>query len=196
MSFGLLNHPEPTFAEDDYRGVMLSKGGASHDCSGWMQAVPTALRGAFQSCGQNCAGAERFIVHAAVHDAFVARVTEATKRMRQGPPLGGNPVDAGSMCLPGLADKVSQLVQDAVAHGAAVRQCLLPRLVALGRAAWMAWMDVMYCRGSWRRRLTHDCDGACRYIRACAHGRASEGHAGLTQACMLASHRHAKRART
>ncbi len=28
------------------------------------QAVPTALRGAFQSCGQNCAGAERFIVHA------------------------------------------------------------------------------------------------------------------------------------
>ena len=27
------------------------------------QAVPTALRGAFQSCGQNCAGAERFIVH-------------------------------------------------------------------------------------------------------------------------------------
>ena len=27
------------------------------------QALPTALRGAFQSCGQNCAGAERFIVH-------------------------------------------------------------------------------------------------------------------------------------
>lgn len=27
-----------------------------------MQVTATALRGAFQSCGQNCAGAERFIV--------------------------------------------------------------------------------------------------------------------------------------
>lgn len=33
--------------------------------------LPTALRGAFQSCGQNCAGAERFIVHERVFDEFV-----------------------------------------------------------------------------------------------------------------------------
>ena len=26
------------------------------------------MRGAFQSCGQNCAGAERFLVHSAVYD--------------------------------------------------------------------------------------------------------------------------------
>ena len=35
------------------------------------QVLPTALRGAFQSCGQNCAGAERFIVHERVFDDFV-----------------------------------------------------------------------------------------------------------------------------
>ena len=35
------------------------------------QVLPTALRGAFQSCGQNCAGAERFIVHEKVFDEFV-----------------------------------------------------------------------------------------------------------------------------
>jgi acyl-CoA reductase-like NAD-dependent aldehyde dehydrogenase len=39
------------------------------------QAVPTALRGAFQSCGQNCAGAERFLVHAAVYDRWAAHST-------------------------------------------------------------------------------------------------------------------------
>lgn len=35
------------------------------------QVLPTALRGAFQSCGQNCAGAERFIVQERVYDEFV-----------------------------------------------------------------------------------------------------------------------------
>ncbi|KAK9805787.1 hypothetical protein WJX73_010284 [Symbiochloris irregularis] len=84
------------------------------------QAVPTALRGAFQSCGQNCAGAERFIVHSDVHDTFVQRVAETTNRLRQGPPLGQGMVDAGAMCLPGLADKVAELVDDAVAQGAKV----------------------------------------------------------------------------
>ena len=35
------------------------------------QVLPTALRGAFQSCGQNCAGAERFLVQDSVFDEFV-----------------------------------------------------------------------------------------------------------------------------
>lgn len=35
------------------------------------QVLPTALRGAFQSCGQNCAGAERFIVHEKVFGEIV-----------------------------------------------------------------------------------------------------------------------------
>lgn len=86
----------------------------------FLQAVPTALRGAFQSCGQNCAGAERFIVHSDVHDTFVARVAETANKLRQGAPLGHGMVDAGAMCLPGLADKVAELVDDAVAHGAKV----------------------------------------------------------------------------
>ena len=79
-----------------------------------------ALRGAFQSCGQNCAGAERFLVHAAVHDRFVARVADVARQMRQGPPLGPAMVDVGAMCLPGLAHKVGQLVEEAVAQGARV----------------------------------------------------------------------------
>ena len=38
------------------------------------QCVPMALRGAFQSCGQNCAGAERFYVHEKIHDKFGEKI--------------------------------------------------------------------------------------------------------------------------
>ena len=52
---------------------------------------PVALRGAFQSCGQNCAGAERFFVHAKIYDKFCARVAANTKQMRQVPTLNPKP---------------------------------------------------------------------------------------------------------
>lgn len=45
--------------------------------------VQTALRGGLQGCGQNCAGAERFVVHAALHDEFVRQVTAIVKKLRQ-----------------------------------------------------------------------------------------------------------------
>jgi acyl-CoA reductase-like NAD-dependent aldehyde dehydrogenase len=50
--------------------------------------VPTALRAAFQSCGQNCVAAERFIVHEAVYEAFLEACAAVVARMRQGDPLG------------------------------------------------------------------------------------------------------------
>lgn len=83
-------------------------------------AVPTALRGAFQSCGQNCTGAERFIVHEKIADDFVARCVSAVNSIRVGPATGTEFVDCGSLCLPGLAEKVQSLVDDAVAKGATV----------------------------------------------------------------------------
>ena len=85
-----------------------------------LQTIPTAMKGAFFSCGQNCAGAERFFVQEAVYGDFVNQVAEVTKRMRQGPALGGGTIDCGAMCMPGLAEKVADLVGDAVQHGAKV----------------------------------------------------------------------------
>ena len=38
----------------------------------------------------------------------------------QGPPLGGATVDCGAMCMPGAAQAVQSLVDDAVAKGAQV----------------------------------------------------------------------------
>ena len=88
-----------------------------------LQAVPTALRGCFQACGQNCAGAERFLVHTQVYTQFVQQVSATCRRMRQGPTLSAEVVDAGAMCMPGLAERVHELVEDAVSHGAKV-SCL------------------------------------------------------------------------
>ena len=82
--------------------------------------MPVALKGAFFSCGQNCAGAERFFVQEGVYDPFVQQVVDTTAQMRQGPAVGGATVDCGAMCMPGLAQKVAELVEDAVQHGAKV----------------------------------------------------------------------------
>eukprot|EP00890_Picochlorum_soloecismus_P005080 jgi/Picsp_1/5573/NSC_02932-R1_protein len=83
-------------------------------------AVPTALRGAFQACGQNCTGAERFIVHEKIADKFLEKCVQAVERMRQGPASQNDKVDFGSLCLPGLDEKVQSLVDDAVAGGAQI----------------------------------------------------------------------------
>ena len=83
------------------------------------QCVPMALRGAFQSCGQNCAGAERFYVHEKIHDKFLARVLESAKKLRQGWALSSS-VDCGAMCMPKQAQYVQSLIDDAVSRGATV----------------------------------------------------------------------------
>lgn len=71
-------------AADKLIPVVLELGGKDAfivcDDADLKQAVPTAMRGAFQSCGQNCAGAERFIVHAKVYDEFVAQVRSRATR--------------------------------------------------------------------------------------------------------------------
>lgn len=51
---------------------------------------------------------------------FVSSVVEVSKQLRQGHALGDRPVDCGAMCMPGLAEKVAQLVEEAVQQGAKV----------------------------------------------------------------------------
>lgn len=45
---------------------------------------------------------------------------EVAKQLRQGHALGAKPVDCGAMCMPGLAEKVTELVDEAVQKGAQV----------------------------------------------------------------------------
>lgn len=48
------------------------------------------------------------------------RAAETTAALRQGAASGGEMVDCGSMCMPGAAEKVQELVDDAVRKGAKV----------------------------------------------------------------------------
>ncbi len=82
------------------------------------QAAQTAMTGVFIAAGQNCLAAERFIVFDAVYDAFVSRVVELTRALRQGPPLGDAVVDVGAMVSAGQLEIVERLVNDAVEKGA------------------------------------------------------------------------------
>ena len=108
---------------DSFSSQVVDINGNSTSTSCAVQTIPTAMKGAFFSCGQNCAGAERFFVQAAVYDSFVSQVADITNGMRQGHALGASPVDCGSMCMPGLAEKVAELVDDAVQRGARVSSC-------------------------------------------------------------------------
>jgi len=84
------------------------------------QAVSTALFGVFNACGQMCVGAERLYVFSRVYDEFVAAVVERARALRQGPPLGSEEVDLGSMTMPRQLEIIQALVDDAVAKGARV----------------------------------------------------------------------------
>ena len=53
------------------------------------------------------------------------------KQLRQGHALGKKPVDCGAMCMPGLAEKVGELVDEAVQKGAQVGS-----MASLSQACW------------------------------------------------------------
>jgi acyl-CoA reductase-like NAD-dependent aldehyde dehydrogenase len=70
--------------------------------------------------GQTCISIERVYVEAPVYDAFVSRVLEKARALRQGPPAGPGTVDVGAMTFPPQVDVVERHVRDAEAKGARV----------------------------------------------------------------------------
>jgi acyl-CoA reductase-like NAD-dependent aldehyde dehydrogenase len=73
-----------------------------------------------QNGGQTCISIERAYVEAPVYDAFVAKVTEKVKALRQGAPSGPGSVDVGAVTFPKQLDIVSGHVDGARAAGASV----------------------------------------------------------------------------
>lgn len=78
-----------------------------------------AVRAAFQSSGQNCAGAERFYVHQDIHSSFVAEIVKIVKSISAGPPLAGK-YDMGAICMQEHSERLQSLVNDAVDKGAEI----------------------------------------------------------------------------
>ncbi|MBV8910381.1 MAG: aldehyde dehydrogenase, partial [Gammaproteobacteria bacterium] len=77
--------------------------------------IETAARGAafgaYLNCGQVCAAAERFYVHTAVYDEFVARLVEHTRKVRVGNGLGA--VDMGPLAAERELQRFTRLMQRA-----------------------------------------------------------------------------------
>ncbi|ROP78283.1 succinate-semialdehyde dehydrogenase/glutarate-semialdehyde dehydrogenase [Frigoribacterium sp. PhB107] len=83
-------------------------------------AVEGALLAKFRNVGQACTAANRFLVHEAVADEFVRRVTERVAAMTLGRGTDDG-VDVGPLIDDRAVEKAERLVGDAVARGAVVR---------------------------------------------------------------------------
>lgn len=94
-------------------------------------AVASAVFAKFRNAGQTCIAPNRFLVHASVLDAFVARLLAAMERLKQGE--GGTPgMDLGPLINEAALRKVEAHVADALAQGARLQAGGTP----LARAGW------------------------------------------------------------
>lgn len=83
-------------------------------------AADTAVRARCINNGQSCIAAKRFIVHAAVYDAFEARFTAGMRALTIGDPLLDG-TDIGPLASASMRSEVDDQVQRTVAAGARVR---------------------------------------------------------------------------
>ena len=85
------------------------------------RAANMAVQWAMSNSGQICISVERVYVEEPVHDAFVQKVVEKTRALRQGAaPAEPGHVDVGAMTYPPQVDIVRSHVQDAIDKGAEV----------------------------------------------------------------------------
>ena len=84
------------------------------------RAANAAAFYAMNNAGQVCISVERCYVEAPVYDAFVEKVSENIRGLRQGAPGGAGSVDVGAVTFPPQLQTVEDHVQDAVDKGARV----------------------------------------------------------------------------
>ena len=82
-------------------------------------AASGAVWGSFTNCGQVCLSVERIFVEQSVAEKFAALCVEKTKKLRLGP--GTDPAtDIGPLIRPQHVQRMTDLIEDAKAHGAKV----------------------------------------------------------------------------
>jgi succinate-semialdehyde dehydrogenase/glutarate-semialdehyde dehydrogenase len=80
-------------------------------------AIAGAMASKFRNAGQTCVCANRILVQADIHDAFVSRLTETAAALTVGDGLDPE-VTQGPLITEAAVQKVERHVADAVAHGA------------------------------------------------------------------------------
>ncbi|MGC1593760.1 MAG: aldehyde dehydrogenase [Candidatus Acidiferrales bacterium] len=103
--------------------VLLELGGKAPmivlDDANLEEAVRAAAFGAFMNQGQICMSTERLIVHEKVADAFLRRLAEKAASLKCGNPRTEG-TEVGSLIGMEAAERVDELLQDAVSKGARV----------------------------------------------------------------------------
>src|SRR5690349_4383795 len=84
------------------------------------RAANAAVYYSMQNGGQTCISIERVYVEAPVYDAFVGKLTEKVKALRQGEPHGPGSVDVGAVTFAPQLEIVSRHVEAARQAGARV----------------------------------------------------------------------------
>jgi vanillin dehydrogenase len=109
-------------AAEHLKPVLLELGGKAPlivlDDADIDEAVNAAVFGAFANAGQICMSTERLIVDAKVADAFVDKLAKRAAALPSGDPRGH--VVLGSLVNIGAAERMDELIADAVGKGAKV----------------------------------------------------------------------------
>jgi len=79
-------------------------------------AIEGALAAKYRNAGQTCVCANRILVHSSIHDKFVKKFSMRVKSMTVGNGLDG--VDIGPLINEAAANKVENLIENALASGA------------------------------------------------------------------------------
>ncbi|MGZ2487793.1 acyl-CoA reductase-like NAD-dependent aldehyde dehydrogenase [Rhizobium pisi] len=107
-------------AAEHLKPVLLELGGKAPfvvlDDADLDAAVNAAAFGAYMNQGQICMSTERIIVDAKVADAFVEKLAAKAKALPVGDPRGH--VVLGALVTPEAAERVQEMVDDALAKGA------------------------------------------------------------------------------
>lgn len=83
------------------------------------RALDAAIFMIYSLNGERCTSSSRLLIHASVHDAFVAKLAERVKRIRVGHPLDPE-TEIGPLIHPVHMDKVARYVRIAAEEGATV----------------------------------------------------------------------------
>jgi len=82
-------------------------------------ASSAAVWGSYSNCGQVCLSVERLFVEESISEAFLQKCVEKTKKLRMGPGYEPN-TEIGPMIRPQHVQRMSELLADAVKHGAQI----------------------------------------------------------------------------
>jgi acyl-CoA reductase-like NAD-dependent aldehyde dehydrogenase len=82
-------------------------------------AASAAVWGSYTNCGQVCLSVERLFVEQSIAEKFLALCAEKTKKLRLGPGCD-SATDVGPLIRPQHVQRMSELIGDAVTHGASV----------------------------------------------------------------------------